>query len=142
MGMPVRLPDELIQSAQREAEAADRSLPDQIEHWAALGRAAEAILSHADVTALKQRFVTPTIRGKPQTALQEARSILERVAHSTDRSGVLAAIRASGYPLYESDPEHPGLVVQVEANGKRTLGRFESKRFVPIGEPQVTSQAR
>jgi hypothetical protein len=54
MGMSVKLSDDLALSARLEAEATDRSITAQIEHWAKLGRAVEAALKHADVLALKR----------------------------------------------------------------------------------------
>jgi len=38
MGMPVKLSDDLVLSARLEAEATDRSITAQIEHWAKIRR--------------------------------------------------------------------------------------------------------
>src|ERR1051325_6251812 len=54
MGMPVKLSDELVKDARREAEAADRSLTSQIEHWARLGRKVEHVLRYEEVLSLKR----------------------------------------------------------------------------------------
>src|ERR1700758_1794216 len=53
MGMPVKLSDELVNVARKEAAAADRSITAQIEHWAKLGQSVEAALRHEDALAVK-----------------------------------------------------------------------------------------
>lgn len=42
----IRLSDELVAAAKRQAELFHRSPPQQIEHWAALGRVMETALSY------------------------------------------------------------------------------------------------
>jgi len=42
----IRVSDELAESARRQAKLFHRSPPQQIEHWAALGRVMEAALSY------------------------------------------------------------------------------------------------
>ena len=53
MGMPVKLSDDLVASARKEAASTDRSITGQIEHWAKIGRSVETVLRHQDVQALK-----------------------------------------------------------------------------------------
>lgn len=129
MGMPVKLSDELVLAARMEAEATDRTITSQIEHWAKLGRAAEAQLSYGEVVQLKLGAV-PGTAGK-QPARVAALSRLESVARGeTGRDSVLAALRAQGRPIYEAAPDQPGFVVRVDPDGARTVGRFEGRQFV------------
>jgi hypothetical protein len=46
MSTSIRLSDELIAAAKRQAVLFHRSPPQQIEHWAAIGRVMEAALSY------------------------------------------------------------------------------------------------
>ena len=46
MSTSVRLSDELVAAAKRQAELFHRSPPQQIEHWAAIGRVMETALSY------------------------------------------------------------------------------------------------
>jgi len=46
MSASVRLNDELIAAAKRQAKLFHRSPPQQIEHWAAIGRVMETALSY------------------------------------------------------------------------------------------------
>lgn len=134
MGMPVKLSDDLVRAARDEAATASRSITAQIEHWARLGRAAESILPHRDVQALKADLENAVAAGavlKPETE-ERIRALLYRVARWEDRSSVLAELQAGSRVLYESDPDDPNLVVRVAAGGERTRGRFEGKRFEPV----------
>jgi hypothetical protein len=54
MGMPVKLSDELVESARQEAASTDRSITGQIEHWAKIGRSVETVLRRQDIQALKR----------------------------------------------------------------------------------------
>ena len=131
MGMPVKLSDDLVLSARLEADATDRSITAQIEHWAKLGRAAEAALKHTDVLALKRSNgdLTKTFPGKSKQ--ESIQVLLERIAATTDRSGVIEKLQARGKPVYSADPRFPGMVVRIDLDGTRTPGRFENRRFVP-----------
>jgi len=71
----VKVSSELAESARKEAEAADRSLTGQIEHWAKLGRAAETLMPSQVASALKrcggdlQAIEDPALRRKVLEAL-------------------------------------------------------------------------
>lgn len=134
MGMPVKLSDDIVNAARHAAAIDDRSIAGQIEHWARLGRAAEAVLATAQVRDLKQA-------GADAAAGVADRQVVERlsaVAGSPDRSPVIARIRAAGRPVYEAAPGEPGVVVQVTPEGHRIKGRLVQRRFVPL-EQTVTA---
>ena len=131
MGMPLKVSDSLYAIAKQEAQATERSITAQVEHWALIGRAVEAILAHQELLPLKQvgEVLTPLFPSAAQR--QEVHDLLTRIAGSTDREPTKKALRESGAPLYATDPEHPGLIVQVLPDGTRTPGRLEGRRFVP-----------
>jgi hypothetical protein len=52
-GIPVRLSADLAQRARSAAETADRSVTDQVEHWARLGQAVEDVVLAKTVARLK-----------------------------------------------------------------------------------------
>jgi hypothetical protein len=140
MGMPVKLSDELVLAARLEAEATERTITSQIEHWAKLGRAAEASLSYGEVVQLKlAKPVKAPAKESPKRDALRAR--MEAIAQSPERSSVLAALQAQGRPIYEAAPEHPGFVIRIEHNGKRVLGRFEGRQFV-AQQPASTTRRR
>jgi len=134
MGMPVKLSDDLVQSARLEAAATDRSITAQIEHWAKLGRAVESALQHADVLALK-RNNGDLIKSFPEPSEREAmHTLLEQIATTTDRSAVVEKLQARGKPVYATDPRYPDMVVRIDPDGRRTPGQFVDRRFVPAAK--------
>jgi hypothetical protein len=137
MGTPLKVSDSLFAVAKQEAQATQRSITAQVEHWARIGRAVEAILAHQELLTLKRfgELLTPVFPSKVRR--QEVHDLLMRIATSTDREVTKAALRAAGKPLFATDPEHPGLIIQVQPDGTRIPGHLEGRRFVPL-EPKTT----
>lgn len=54
MSKSIRISDELAASAEEAAAAAHRSPPQQIEHWAQIGRVMEPALSYRAESAIKR----------------------------------------------------------------------------------------
>lgn len=131
MGMPVKLSDDLVLSARLEAEATDRSIAAQVEHWAKLGRAVEAALQHADTLALKGSGGDLTKAFPNPSQRETVHALLEGIATTTDRAAVTGWLQARGKPVYGTDPRFPGRVVRIAPDGTRTPGYFENRRFVP-----------
>lgn len=132
MGMPVKLSDALVKLARTEAEAADRSMTAQIEHWARLGRSVETALRHEDALALKHAG-GDLRRAFPGAATREAiHAELRRIANTADRSD-LARTLMQGRAVYQSAPNGSGAIMRIEPDGTRTVGRFEKRRFVALG---------
>jgi hypothetical protein len=131
MGTPVKLSGTLVEAARDEASAADRSLTAQIEHWATIGRAVEKLVPQAAVASLKRLGGGGT--ATPAMAKREAVGrLLDGLARSDDRSAVQGHLRALGGPRYATDRKHPGLLVRIEPDGTRTLGRLDGRVFVPV----------
>ncbi len=132
MGTPLKVSDSLFAFAKQEAQATQRSITAQVEHWARIGQAVEVILAHEELLTLKQvgELLTPVFPSAVRR--QEVHDLLSQIADSTDREATKTALRASGTPLYAADPEHPGMIIQVGSDGTRILGRLEGRRFVPV----------
>lgn len=137
MGMPVKLSDELVESAREEAASTDRSITGQIEHWAKIGRSVETVLRHQDIQAIKRSPADATLSGPTRRAVQAA---LERVATEEDR-GALARLLKHARVVYQSDPRGSGLTERIDPDGRRTIGRLVNRRFVPA-RSAVRSRAR
>jgi len=118
MGQPVKLSDELILDARLTAEVAERSIAGQIEFWAQLGRAIEPILDGAHALALRQAGVVKPIS-----------NCLDSVDSSPGRQRVADYLQSQSFPHYEPAPDRPGLLVRIEADGARTIGRFVNRQF-------------
>lgn len=127
MGMPVKLSDELVRLARKEAQAADRSITAQIEHWAKLGRSVETALRHEDVLALKEAG-GDLQRAFPGPSRQEVYALLQGVAAETDRAELARRLR-QGRVVYQSDPRGSGAIERIEPDGTRAIGRIHDRRF-------------
>jgi hypothetical protein len=129
MPAPVKISDRLLTLAKEEAAGAHRSTTAQIEHWATLGRAVEVMLAYRDVLALKRTGLTLPIPA--HVSSDDVREVIAAIAADTDRERVRERIHAGGLPVYTTDPKHPGMIVEVQADGTRTPGYMDGRTFVP-----------
>jgi hypothetical protein len=122
MGQPVKLSDALVLDARVVGKAADRSIAGQIEHWARIGRAVEAALRTDRVLRLKERGDAVPLS-----------SLLGSVEADAGRERLAAHLASRPFPHFEPAPDRPGHVVRIDADGRRTVGRFVNRKFRPAG---------
>jgi hypothetical protein len=120
MSQPVKISDPLVLDARLTGEAAERSIAGQIEFWARLGRAIEPLLRGDKALALR--------RAGDSEPLSEC---LRSVDSPEGRQRVAEHLKTRPYPHYEP-ADSPGLLVRIESNGKRTIGRFVNREFQPV----------
>ena len=121
MSQPVKVSDALMLDARVAGEIVERSMAGQIEFWARIGRALEPLLRGDQVLAL--------CRAGSVKPLSEC---IESVDSAAGRRRVFEHLKTRPYPHYEAAAESPGLLVRIEANGKRTVGRFVNRVFQPV----------
>jgi hypothetical protein len=124
MSQPVELSDELILDARLTGELAERSIADQIELWAQLGRAIEPLLEGSRALALR--------RAGAVVPLSEC---LASVDTAAGRRRVAEYLATRPFPHYEPVPGEPGLVVRIDGDGARTVGRFAGREFRAVPCP-------
>jgi len=115
---PVKLSGELLLDARLTAEVAERSIAGQIEYWAQLGRALEPLLQGAQARALRRAG-----------AVKPLSECLESVDSPEGRRRVAEYLQSQPFPHYEPAPDAPGMLVRIEADGTRTVGRFVNRQF-------------
>jgi hypothetical protein len=120
MGQPVKLSEGLVLDARLAGKAGERSIAGQIEHWARIGRAIELHLRAAEVLRLKRRG-----EARPLSEL------LSSVGTAAGRKRLSAYLGKRPFPQFEAAPGKRGLVVRIDQNGKRTVGRFVNREFRP-----------
>jgi hypothetical protein len=118
MSQPVKLSDALVLDARQSGEAFERSIAGQVEFWARLGRAIEPLLQGTQVLAL--------CRNAAARPLSEC---LDSVDSPAGRTRVAQYLASQPFPHYEAAPDSPGLLVRIDADGKRTVGRFVNRQF-------------
>jgi hypothetical protein len=117
MSQPVKVSDALVLDARLTGDVAERSIAGQIEFWARLGRAIEPLLRGDQALALR--------RSGDSKPLSEC---LRSVDSPEGRQRVAEHLKSRPYPHYEP-ADAPGLLVRIESNGRRTIGRFVNREF-------------
>jgi hypothetical protein len=118
VSQPVKVSDTLLLDARLAGEAAERSIAGQIEYWARLGRAVELHLRTAEALRLKRQGET-----RPLSRL------LSSVAKPAGRKRLEAYLSAGPFPHFEPAPGKPGLLVKIDQDGTRSVGRFVNREF-------------
>ncbi len=118
MSQPVKLSDELVLDARLTSELAERSIAGQIEYWAQLGRAIEPLLQGVQALALRRAG-----------AVKPLSECLQSVDSDQGRQRVTEYLQSQPFPHYEQAPDVPGMLVRIEADGTRTVGRFVNRQF-------------
>jgi hypothetical protein len=121
MSQPVKLSDELVLDARLTAEVAERSIAGQIEYWAQLGRAIEPLLQGAQALALRRAG-----------AVKPLAECLESVDSPEGRRRVATYLYSQPFPHYEPASDATGMLVRIESDGTRTLGRFVNRQFKAV----------
>lgn len=118
MSQPVKLSDRLVIDARLAGELLERSIAGQIEFWAQLGQAVEPLLQGTTVMALRKA-------GK----VQSLAACLASVDSPEGRRRVVEYLETQPFPRYEPAPGRPGMLVRIDDDGTRTVGRFVDRRF-------------
>ncbi len=121
MSQPVELSDELVLDARLTAEVLERSISGQIEFWAHLGRAIEPLVEGPRVLALRRAG-----------AAMPVSQLLASVDSPEGRRRVAEYIKSRPFPHFEPAPDAAGMLVRVDADGTRTVGRFIDGQFRPV----------
>jgi len=121
MSQPVKLSDGLVIEARLAGEIMERSIAGQVEYWARLGKSVELLLEGQQAMAL--------CRNSTSRPLSEC---LQTVDSPEGRRRLVAFLDSQPFPHYQPDPDRPGLLLRIAANGERTLGRFVNRQFRPV----------
>lgn len=119
MSQPVKLSDALVLDARIAAEAQERSIAGQVEFWARLGKSIDLLLEGRQLLKLQQ-----VAGARP---LSEA---LVEVDTPAGRERVRQVLARQPFPHFEQHPTKKQLLVKIDEDGTRTLGRFVNRVFV------------
>jgi hypothetical protein len=117
----VKLSDSLVLDARLAGEIVERSIGGQVEFWARLGRSVELLLEGRQVLALCRNGAA-----RPLSAC------LESVDSPEGRQRVADYLDSQPFPHYEPHPDRPGLLVRIDGDGRKTVGRFVNRQFRPV----------
>jgi hypothetical protein len=121
MSQPVKLSDSLVLEARLAGKIVERSIAGQVEFWARLGRSVELLLEGRQVLALCR-----------SGAARPLSACLESVDSPEGRQRVADFLDSQPFPHYEPHPDRPGMLVRIDADGRKTVGRFVNRQFRPV----------
>jgi len=107
-GVPVRLSVALAARARATARLLDRSLTDQVEHWARLGQVVEAVISAGTMQRLKARSHDPELAERLAVAAT-AQGRAKAAKLIRERNPIRHGIGAGGAPRRVQGRKRPTL---------------------------------
>ena len=127
----LRIDEDLVLQAEREARIQNRSKAKQLEYWAKIGKAISSKLTIADVFAVSQGIKTIKLEVPPAVQSIPVNSDAVFNDLENDRNtGHLAEKVTSAKVYYEVSIEHPGYLDRVDAvTQKRQAGSFINGEF-------------
>jgi len=123
MSQPVKLSDDLVLEARVAAEAQERSIAGQVEYWAKIGRSVSELLNGR----VQQRLVA----NQAEKSLSE---IIETVDKPEGRARLKVYLESRPFPHFEAHPTRKGLLIRIEEDGHRSVGRFRNRQFIEVAE--------
>jgi hypothetical protein len=131
MSQPVKLSDELVLDARLAAEVNERSIAGQVEFWAKIGRAMDNLLGGRQLLEMR--------RSGEVKPLSE---ILASVNSPEGRDRLASYLETQPYPHFEQVSHSPRLLVRIDEDGMRTVGRFVDRVFVAEAGPKSLPDTR
>ncbi|PKM04699.1 MAG: hypothetical protein CVV16_04070 [Gammaproteobacteria bacterium HGW-Gammaproteobacteria-6] len=126
---PLRLDEKLVVAAAARGSLEKRTTPRQIEYWAELGRAIERDLDAQTLLAVREGLAR--IRVEPVSSQPVASEDVFAALELAQSSGRLSREVSAAAIRYQASRSMPGLLEQIQADGKVVTGRFENGRFIP-----------
>ncbi len=111
----VSLSQDFATELRAHADAADRSMASQLEHWAKVARALETVIPSGTLGELK--------------GATDPGEVLSRVgAYLVNQNPLLlkAKLAAAQSPRYGVDEKDPDIAVRIDPDGTKTRGRFDA----------------
>ncbi|MCJ8268041.1 MAG: ParD-like family protein [Psychrosphaera sp.] len=125
---PIRLQNELMESAKAVGALMHRSAAEQIEYWASLGQKVSELISPQTLLSINAGLVKIAVEPVVDSRV-DFDDVLGEV-QMRSASGELSQIIANGKTKYQASVSHPGLLEQIEPNGTVTVGMFKNGEFV------------
>ncbi len=126
---PVRLQEDLMQSASLAGMRLHRSAAEQIEYWASLGRQVAGFVDPDSLLEVATGLAR--LKVEPIQAQPVAPDAVFAAVEADRRSGMLSKKATTAAIRYQASRTHPGYLERIDTNGTRTLGTFHDGVFTP-----------
>jgi len=124
---PVRLQNELMQAASVAGKRLHRSIAEQVEYWASLGRQISDFVDPD--TLLKVRYGLARLKVEDTVAQPVDPDAVFAAVEADRLSGELSSKVTTAAIRYQVSIKHPGYLEQVDEHGVRTVGSFHRGVF-------------
>lgn len=125
---PVRLQENLMQSATISGKRFHRSAAEQVEYWAEIGRSVSDVLDPdalISVTIGLARVKVEPIYGEPVDPDDVFRTMEQQ-----RRNGSLSQAVTNSAVKYQASLSNPGYLERIGQDGKMTVGQFKNGEFI------------
>ena len=119
MSQPVKLSDALVLDARLAGETEKRSIAGQVEYWASLGKLIDALIDGRTRMDALQRGGS-----KPFSEL------VATIGTPEGDARLKAYLDSEPFPHFEPHPTRKGILIKVDSDGTRSVGRFIDREFV------------
>jgi len=126
----IRLDPDLLHEAEMEALLHKRTTPKQIEYWAEIGKKISEMISPDDLMAVAQGMAQLEVKQKTSYPL-EVNAVFAKV-EEVRASGYLAEKATTAKVSYEINPNTPGVLTRINADGSCDQGHFKNGVFRKI----------
>ncbi len=127
----IRLNTDLIFQAQSAAAVQRRSIPNQVEYWATLGRIISSVISIEDAFAILQGL--KKLRVEPTQTISIDSDIVFNNLEADRANGFVDKPITSAPFYFEASQKMPGLLDRVNSlTGERKTGKFANGKFREI----------
>lgn len=130
---PIRLQQDTMLAAEREAKLYNRTQAQQLEYWVKLGRKVAEVADAKTLLDVQAGFATLSVESVavPDMDPDAVFAKLEQ-AHEQPDEGLADAMADRASIRYQASESHPGLLERVDLQAGRTeLGYFLNGEFVP-----------
>jgi hypothetical protein len=127
----IRLNADLIFQAQSAAAVQCRSIPNQIEYWANLGRIVSCVIGIEDALAILQSL--KVLRVEPAHTISiDSDTVFNNLEADRAKGFVDKPITSASF-YFEASQNKPGLLDRVDSKtGERKTGKFVNGKFSEI----------
>ena len=125
---PIRVQNNLMQSATAIGALMHRSAAEQIEYWASLGQKVSDILSPEVLLSISAGLTKVSVKPTIDPII-DFDDIMQEVEIRSSSDELTKTI-ANNMIKYQASSHYTGLLEQVKPDGTITLGHFEGGEFV------------
>lgn len=127
---PIRLQEETMRAAEREAKLYDRTQAQQLEYWIRLGRKVAEVADTKDLLDVSAGFATLSLQPVANRDVDPDKVFADL---EQSRGSVDLADRLADYSTirYQASEQHPGLLERINTKtGRSELGYFLDGEFI------------